>query len=146
LRVSGSGKVPMTFQQVEKIIGRKLPRSAFRHRPWWANEERGHSHAKAWLDAGFVTEQVDMAGRKLVFRRKASPRESRSQSGLSESNRMFKTEENIEKKPVRSPLWGALKGTFVLVPPDDEPPPEEPESWEALTLAKLDKLLFDKGE
>jgi hypothetical protein len=29
---------------------------------------------------------------------------------------MFKTEENIEKKPFRSPLWGALKGTFTIEP------------------------------
>lgn len=112
LKKNGSGHIAMTFREVETVVGRKLPASAYRHRPWWANEERGHSHAKAWLGAGYETEQVDMAGMKLVFRR-ASGME---QKGMKESSRMFKSEENIEKKPRRSPLFGALKGTFIIEP------------------------------
>src|SRR5271154_1858941 len=83
LQNSGFGEVPMTFQQVEKIIGRKLPASAYRHRPWWANEARGHSHAKAWLEAGYETEQVDMTAKKLVFVRTTEPH------GVAESQRKF---------------------------------------------------------
>ena len=149
LRNSAFAEVPMTFQQLEKIIGRKLPASAYRHRPWWANEERGHSHAKAWLQAGYETERVDMAGKKLVFRRVREAKKKNSPGsvapGMSEPRRMFKTVENIDK-PTRSPLFGALKGTFTLVPPgDSEPLPEDPDSWEALALTKLDRLLFGKG-
>src|SRR3954467_5743749 len=86
LKRAASNSVPMTFKDVEAIIGRKLPPSAYRHRPWWANEARGHSHAKAWLDAGYETEQVDMERRKLVFRRAAHRKATR---GMAEGPREF---------------------------------------------------------
>jgi len=142
LKAKAFDRIPMTFGEIEKVIGRKLPASAFRHRPWWANEAQGHSHAKAWLQAGYETEQVDMAAKKLVFRRTRL-----AGTEMSEDRRMFKTEALPEKKLGRHPLIGAMKGTFTLVPPgENEPPAEDPESWEALSLAKLDRLLFGKGE
>lgn len=55
------GTVPMTFSEIEEVLGRPLPASARRHRPWWANERHGtHTHAQAWLEAGRRTENVDM--------------------------------------------------------------------------------------
>jgi hypothetical protein len=99
--------IPMTFQDVEAVLGRKLPASAYRHRPWWANEARGHAHAKAWLETGYETQQVDMAGQKLVFARAAAPR------GVAESHRAFAP---LEKKQGRHPLIGSMKGTFTIEP------------------------------
>ncbi len=106
LKRNAASRIPMTFREVEGVIGRKLPASAYRHRPWWANEERGHSHAKAWLQAGYATEQVDMAGRKLVFVRSRAPaRSSSAQEAKPEHG-----------KSGRHPLIGALKGTFSIEP------------------------------
>jgi hypothetical protein len=100
-------RIPMTFREVESVLGRKLPASAYRHRPWWANEARGHVHAKAWLEAGYETQQVDMVGKKLVFVRARAPR------GVAESQREF---EPMEKKQGRHPLIGSMKGTFTIEP------------------------------
>jgi hypothetical protein len=60
-----------TFQEIERIVGFKLPKSARIHRPWWANQAQagGHSHALAWEMAGWRTVQVDLSAETLVFRR-----------------------------------------------------------------------------
>lgn len=61
-------RVPMTFAQIERVIGAKLPASA-RYRAWWSNNDFNSVMTKVWKEAGFESEQVDMSGRKLVFRR-----------------------------------------------------------------------------
>jgi hypothetical protein len=152
LRAQSREYVPMTFAEIEKVTGQRLPKSQ-RYPAWWSNNTSNNVMTKVWLDAGYRTENVDVVGRKLVFRRAEPTREGKtmtahSASGLSDEARTFAPGEAVaEKKPYRSPLWGAMKGTFTLVPPDgSEPPPEDPESWEALSLAKFDRLLFGKGE
>jgi hypothetical protein len=111
LKKNAGTRIPMTFKEVEAVIDRKLPASAFRHRPWWANEERGHSHAKAWLAAGYETEHVDMAARKLVFRRASQAKQPK---GMMESTRMFT--HTAEKPFGHHPAFGAMKGTFSIEP------------------------------
>ncbi len=61
--------VKLTFGQLEKIISRPLPRSAYRHREWWSNNPTGHSHARSWTTAGWRTEKVDLEKRILFFSR-----------------------------------------------------------------------------
>lgn len=58
---------PATFVAVEAILGFRLPKSARRRREWWANG--GHSHARAWQAAGWLTKAVDLAAETLVFER-----------------------------------------------------------------------------
>ena len=61
-----------TFNEIESIVGFKLPASARRYRPWWANQSgRDHSHALAWGAAGWETSEVNMEAGTLVLRRKA---------------------------------------------------------------------------
>src|SRR3712207_3181173 len=63
-------EVPFTFAQIERVIGRRLPDSARRHQAWWANT-RWHSHAHAWLDAGWKTSRLDLGAEQVVFVRGA---------------------------------------------------------------------------
>lgn len=54
-----------TFDEVERVIGRPLPDSARKHRPWWAND--GYAQSNAWLGAGWKTANVDMANERVAF-------------------------------------------------------------------------------
>ena len=56
----------MTFAEIERILGFKLPKSAYEHEAWWSNNATGHSHARAWLKFGWRTEAVDLAALPLI--------------------------------------------------------------------------------
>jgi hypothetical protein len=58
------------FSEVERILGFPLPRSAHEYPAWWANQEPGHSQTRGWRDAGWETSQVDLASKKVRFRRR----------------------------------------------------------------------------
>jgi len=64
----------LSFAEVEKIIGDKLPDSAMRHRPWWANQEGG-SRAPQWRAAGFKVDHADLRRHIVRFKRIAAAAE-----------------------------------------------------------------------
>jgi hypothetical protein len=72
LRAKRGSQVRMTFAEIERVIGARLPPSASSHRAWWSNNPLNNVMTRAWLEAGFESEEVDLSGRKLVFRRMAS--------------------------------------------------------------------------
>ncbi len=74
-------RTPLTFRELETLLGFPLPESARTHRPWWANTPEGHSHARAWLDAGWRTAAVDLEGARLVFERKPTRKAARKRGG-----------------------------------------------------------------
>ena len=61
------GEVRMDFAEIERILGFPLPRSAYSHQAWWSNTRAGHSHAAAWLNAGWKTAALDVGGRRVSF-------------------------------------------------------------------------------
>jgi len=70
LETAAQRAVPLTFKQIETILGAALPASARKHAAWWSNSPTGHVNAQAWLDAGYASEQVDLVGERLVFARR----------------------------------------------------------------------------
>ena len=59
-----------SFAEIESVLGFPLPKSARDYGAWWHNEEEGtHSHARAWMAAGWRTQEVNPARGHLVFRR-----------------------------------------------------------------------------
>ena len=56
-----------TFDQVEQVLGFRLPASARKWRPWWANVENGPSQTRAWAAAGWKTRHVSLLEETLVF-------------------------------------------------------------------------------
>lgn len=123
LRKQRTERVPMSFADIERVVDAKLPPSARKHRPWWSNNARNSVMTRVWLDAGFESEQVDMAARKLVFRRVHEPQPAAPPAAP------------------RHPLFGALKGMVTPAPGVDLTEPADPE-WGEM----LEKDALDKGE
>ena len=61
-------EIVLSFEEVEKIINRELPPSAQIHKEWWAND-RTHSQAIPWLEAGYTTVKVSdtFEGKRIIF-------------------------------------------------------------------------------
>jgi hypothetical protein len=115
LRAQDSDEVPMSFKEIERLIGAKLPAS-HRYRAWWSNNAFNSVMTKAWLDAGFESSNVDMQERKLVFRRivKKPPA-----GAVDDSSRPA-----VSK---RHPAFGALRGLVRVAPGIDLTEPADPE-------------------
>ncbi len=77
----GGREIRMTFSEIEKILGFALPPSARKHRPWWSNNAGSSVMTQVWLDAGYASEQVDMAGEQVVFRATRPPTPGMSEPG-----------------------------------------------------------------
>jgi hypothetical protein len=60
-----TGAVRLSFSDIEAVVG-QFPTSVRKHRPWWANDKT-HSQASAWLDAGYRVAQVDLPGEVVWF-------------------------------------------------------------------------------
>lgn len=122
LRRSGRATVPMTFGEIENVIGSTLPPKASKHRAWWSNNPTNNVMTKAWLAAGYESARVDMRNRKLVFRTASPDGEPRP------------THRNVARTHDQggafSRIFGALKGTVTVAPGTDLTAPIG-EEWEA---------------
>ncbi len=111
LRAQSADSVRMKFSDIERVIGAKLPRSADTHRAYWSNNASNNVMTRAWLAAGFRSEQVDLAGRKLVFRR-AERREAMQAGGFSEAP---SAPSSVDGSSGEQPsLFGCMAGTVVI--------------------------------
>lgn len=117
LRKQRTDRVSLTFSEIERIVGSKLPRSANEHRAWWSNNPSNSVMTKAWLDAGFKSADVDLKKRMLVFQKvggAATPGPEDAQTGRPAVSK-------------RHPLYGCMKGTVRIAPGVDLTEPADPE-------------------
>lgn len=85
----------VTFDELERIIGFALPASARRYPAWWANQTQGgHSQAHAWIDAGWVTREVDTREGHVTFTR---VRERRKQISRTKVTRAIAADQNSKR-------------------------------------------------
>lgn len=62
-----------TFDEVERVLRRPLPRSAYEHQAWWANQNgRGHSQTHGWRSVGWRTVKLDLERKRVCFEREKS--------------------------------------------------------------------------
>jgi hypothetical protein len=92
-------RIKMSFAEIERVIGTKLPNSKS-SRAFWSNNPDNNVMTKVWVDAGFETGDVDTTDGAVVFKKKMSK--------PAKSNRH-------SEKPFKS-IFGCLKGTFTFVP------------------------------
>ena len=68
---SDTETLTLTFQDLEAILQRPLPRSAYKHRAWWANTDT-HTQALVWLTAGWKVDEADLEALTVTFTRTQS--------------------------------------------------------------------------
>jgi hypothetical protein len=121
LKRQTASEVPMTFADIEALIGSSLPASARKHRPWWSNNASNSVITHAWLDAGYKTERVDMGSERLVFRRSHGPRTTPAPAPAAPTH---------ESTDVLAGLYGCMEGTIRFLPDIDLTAPTG-EHWAA---------------
>lgn len=146
LRAQPGDAVEMTFAEVERVIGSRLPPSALRHRGWWSNNTENNVATKEWVDAGYATEDVDLRGQAVRFRRVqrgnlveqagGGGHESTAESAtrLAEGASAWavaSTQAGVgpgsePDRPVRHPLFGAHRGMIWIAPGTDLTQPADP--------------------
>jgi len=60
------GPVELTLDEIQSATGIALPPSARASRAWWANSAT--PQGKAWMEAGWLVDAVDIDAARLVFR------------------------------------------------------------------------------
>jgi hypothetical protein len=113
LRSQRAKEVPMTFAEIERIIGAKLPPNSPEYPAWWSNNPSNNVMTKVWLAAGFRSEQVDTKARKLIFRR---VEQNAPDATLPQT-----------KKGGQHPIFGALKGSIHIPEGVDLTEPADPD-------------------
>lgn len=96
-----------SFAEIERINRRSLPKSAYAHRPWWANQKDGnHSQSKAWQDAGFETSDVNLSQRTVRFERRNAPESAGGQAsgGVPDLEELFAKAATLTGEPDRAAL------------------------------------------
>jgi hypothetical protein len=55
-------EITLAFEQIEQILGSRLPPSAYEDRRWWDHETEGnHVNKRAWANAGWKIESLDVS-------------------------------------------------------------------------------------
>ena len=124
-------EVSMTFAEVEAVIGRSLPSSAFTYPAWWANDPTPNRQSEAWMSVGYRTESVDLRRRTVVFRRHDGDAAAVGDGGLAKTAAPYRG----DAEPSRGPraFIGCMQGTVRIAEGFDLTTPADPE-WGAPDL------------
>lgn len=77
LEKCGMDELKMTFSEIEKIIGFRLSDSAYTYPAQWSNSE-SQSFAFGWLNAGYITRQVNIPQQTVEFVKKSLQKQHRT--------------------------------------------------------------------
>ena len=125
--------IPITFAEIEDILGTQLPASK-QYPAWWSNNTGNNVMTQQWLDAGYQTESVNTTSGKLVFRRFKTVA-----NGDSSASKPAESIDNSKQSvSTRSPIFGCMEGTVTIPDGVDLTDPSLPE-WEQYAEEKYGK-------
>jgi hypothetical protein len=130
LAANAQDYVPMTFAEIENVLGVQLPASK-QYPAWWSNNPSNNPMTKEWLEAGYETESVNTTSGKLVFRRVRKPTPQSGSASFAAT---------AGKRRPLYPGFGFMKGLIKVDPGFDVSGPFSDESWEDGYLGE-DRLL-----
>jgi len=67
-RAAFTNMVRLPLAKIDGIIGDNLPINAYRSEAWWSNSPN-NAHARAWIEAGWETQEVNLKESYVVFRK-----------------------------------------------------------------------------
>lgn len=123
------------FDDIAKVLGFALPRSAHDYAAWWANQEPGKSQTAGWRDAGWETCNVDLSSKRVRFvRAKQRPKQTvsgdeldalldkaRMVTGIEDRDALLKAALNALINRELAHYFASLGGSM----PDFQPAPRE---------------------
>jgi len=63
-----TGLVTLSLARIDGLIGSNLPMSAYEDEAWWSNSP-ANARAKAWLEAGWEVQEVNLKEGYVVFKK-----------------------------------------------------------------------------
>ena len=69
LQQNGQDEVILSFSKIENLLDGQLPESARKSRAWWSNRSTGTVQASAWMEAGYLVEDLDFEHKQVTFRK-----------------------------------------------------------------------------
>ena len=66
---STAATISLPFKKIEEILGFSLSPSARKDKNWWYPRKDINKISEAWLTEGYLTEKIDLKGKKIVLRR-----------------------------------------------------------------------------
>lgn len=118
-------RIDMSFAEIEAVLRQQLPASK-QYPAWWSNNPSNNVMTKEWLAAGYQSEQVDVVGEKLTFRRMPPAGGSKRKLPSSGGNMgpLSVARDHHAKRPS---YFGSMKGTLRIDPTVDLTEPADPE-------------------
>ena len=117
----GLKEIPITFEEIETVIGSRLPPSARKFHPWWSNNPSDSVIAHAWLAAGYKSARVDLTRECLTFIRDDSHSDCDASITPSETH----------------PVFGCMRDTVTIPADTDLTQPAMPEWADMAQSAKF---------
>ncbi len=80
--------VKLSFARIDGLIGSNLPMNAYRDEAWWSNSAV-NTHSKAWMDAGWDVQEVNLKEGYVLFKKVREVPFKRSKRAKNEISKPF---------------------------------------------------------